>query len=226
MTIEVLRLATTTIALSALAVGGAPAAPAGASTPPPAPTTMTWSHDARQAAEMFLAENGVSAAIRKKLSAALEKGVAWDSFSGSHKPVTSTTTRIGTTLRTLDTYPDGSIAVVSVQSPSTGAVRPLGVSGCARSGSSYSNCKVDMWVGLVSMSFMASYNTSTNSVTNAYGPSATILGACGVEKRVYRPARDIGRLDVQAQMCVIPHSKTFWLQLRVSGGKPTVSWSA
>ncbi|MGH1524733.1 hypothetical protein ACRAWC_12115 [Leifsonia sp. L25] len=93
------------------------------------------------------------------------------------------------------------------------------------SGKVYSNCKIDMWVGLVQMAFRASYNLGTNQVTNAYGAEYTILTACSASPSLNRPAANIARLNVAAQMCALPYATVFWLQLTVSGGSARVSWN-
>lgn len=81
------------------------------------------------------------------------------------------------------------------------------------------------WAGR--LSFYASYNLGNNTVTNTYGAGWSIGGACSVGL-IYlgRPASNIGRMDVQAQMCGIPYNTTFWLQLTVRNGAASVNWSA
>jgi hypothetical protein len=75
------------------------------------------------------------------------------------------------------------------------------------------------------MSFRASYNLGTNKVTRVHGPSYSVGGSCSTSLiSLGRPASNIGRMDVQAQACVIGYWTTFFLQLKVSGGKTRVTW--
>lgn len=93
------------------------------------------------------------------------------------------------------------------------------------SGSNRHNCTVDTWVGLIRLSFKASYNVSTNTVTNVYGAGWQIGGACSASL-VYlgKPAKNIGRMDVSAQMCGVPYNSTFFLAVTLKRGVATKSW--
>lgn len=99
------------------------------------------------------------------------------------------------------------------------------VTGCSVTGNVYSDCKIEMWVGVVRLAFRASYDLSTNQVTNAYGAEYTIFGACGASSDIDRPADNIARLNVSTQICVLPDTSDLWLQLTVRDGSAHVGWS-
>ncbi|QNE36150.1 hypothetical protein [Leifsonia shinshuensis] len=174
----------------------------------------------------FLAQYGADGPTQDRLLAEYRAGGVWDSMSSSKQPV-STRSFTGTDgAYTVGTYADGSIAVTRMETPDpTASDRARGIGGCSVSGKVYSNCKIDTWVGVVSMAFRASYNLGTNQVTNAYGPEYTIVGACGASPSLSRPAGNMARLNIATQMCVLPYSTVFWLQLTVSGGSARVSWN-
>ncbi|MDO9395646.1 MAG: hypothetical protein Q7T71_03780 [Herbiconiux sp.] len=72
------------------------------------------------------------------------------------------------------------------------------------------------------MSFRADYNLASgnNRVTNQWGASWTIAGACSTNKNYFgRPNAHTARLEVQAQMCAVPYTTTFYLELSVSGNR-------
>ncbi|WP_171924980.1 hypothetical protein, partial [Ralstonia sp. 3N] len=174
----------------------------------------------------FLAQYGADEPTQDRLLAKYRTGGAWDSMSSSKQPVSTRSFTETDGAYTVSTYADGSIAVTRVETPDTSAsARARGISGCSVSGKVYTNCKIDMWVGVVSMAFRASYNLGTNQITNAYGPEYTIVGACGASPSLGRPAGNIARLNIATQMCVLPYSTLFWLQLTVSGGSARVSWN-
>ena len=194
----------------------------------PAPPAQAAEDPTTSSARAFLAEYGADQATQDRLIATYLAGEKWDSLTNA----TPTDTRQYTNAAgdyTVNTYADGSIAVTRAELPTAvaGGLQSRGISGCTVSGTSRSNCKIDMWVGVVAMSFYASYNVGNNTVTNTYGAGWSIGGACGVDL-IYlgRPASNIGRMDLKAQMCMIPYSTTFWLQLKVSGGSASVSWVA
>jgi hypothetical protein len=213
-----------TAALAAAAVVAAIglAAPANAATPPSATSSEVHVDPASVAsARMFLDRYEVQPATAERLIRRYEDGGTWLAASSTNSPVSSRTQDDGDALATIRTYADGSINVERLEKPA-----PLGdsrgISGCSHSGTSYSNCKVDFWWGVVSMSFRANYSLKSgdNRITNVYAASWSIGGACGTSKNYFgRPTAKIARLEVQAQMCVIPHSQTFWLQLALSGNK-------
>ncbi|WP_349866769.1 hypothetical protein [Leifsonia sp. WHRI 6310E] len=179
-------------------------------------------------AKGFLSQYGASQTVQDRLIASYLAGEQWDSMSSAAEAVSVEKYTEADGDYTVNTYRDGSISVSRFEIPKVGdALNKPGISGCSVSGTSRNNCKVDMWVGLVSLSFYASYNLNNNTVTNTYGAGWSIGGACSANL-VYlgRPASNIGRMDVSAQMCGIPYSTTFWLQLTVRSGSAAVSWSS
>jgi hypothetical protein len=173
-------------------------------------------------ARAFLAEYGADQATQDRLINDYLEGRTWDSLKSS-APVSTKKYSALDGDYTVNNYADGSIAVTRAEAPNASAD---GISGCTASGTSRNNCKIDMWVGLVAMSFNASYNLGNNTVTNVYGAGWSIGGACSVDLTYLgRPAANIGRMDLKAQMCGLPYSTTFWLQLKVSGGAASVSWT-
>ncbi|MFF1573718.1 hypothetical protein ACFVWR_13275 [Leifsonia sp. NPDC058292] len=179
----------------------------------------------------FLAKYGVDQGTIDTLIAEYENGGKWDSFSSESAPVSSQTQRVAGFDETVKHYADGSVAVTRAQVPrviTPGTIQPMdAVHGCTVSGNMRNNCQADMWVGVVSMGFLMSYNASTNTVTNVYGGSWSIGGACGSsQKYLGKPAYNVARLEVSASMCAIPYQTVFWLQATVSGGVANESWSA
>lgn len=178
-------------------------------------------------ARLFLAKFGADQATQDRLIDTYLAGGTWDSLTIS-APVSTEQYTASDGEYSVSTYADGSIAVTRAELPkaSSGGIQPRGITGCTVSGTARNNCRIDMWVGLVAMSFYASYNLGNNTVTNTYGAGWSIGGACGVDLLYLgRPASNIGRMDIKAQMCGLPYSTTFWLQLKVSGGSATVSWT-
>ncbi|RKR74410.1 hypothetical protein [Frondihabitans australicus] len=199
--------------------------PAAASASAPA----TRSLDAATVAEAhaFFDRYGVSTATADRLLGEYEHGGTWLALTGSARPVSTRSQDDGDALATVSTYADGSIAVqrdekaVDVSDP-----RLRGVSGCSKSGTAYSNCKAEMWFGLVAMSFRVSYNlqSGNNRVTSVYGATWSIGGSCSTKQQYFgRPNSKVARLDVLAQMCVIPHSEIMWLQFSVGGNKTSLT---
>ncbi|AGW41274.1 hypothetical protein O159_11890 [Leifsonia xyli subsp. cynodontis DSM 46306] len=171
-----------------------PSAPAAASEDP-----------ALASARGFLSEYGASQATQDRLIETYLAGETWDSLSSSSKPVTVDERSAADGEYTVSTYEDGSIAVTRLETPTAEGPRAgRGISGCSVSGRTYSNCKIDTWVGVVQLAFRASYNLGTNQVTNAYGYEYTIIGACGASPSLARPAGNIARLSINAQMCAMP----------------------
>lgn len=174
----------------------------------------------------FLAQYGADEATQDRLLAEYRAGGVWDSMSSSKDPVSTRSFTQADGAYTVGTYADGSIAVTRVEVPDSSAPGlARGISGCSVSGKVYTNCKIDMWVGAVQLAFRASYNLSTNQVTNAYGAEYTVLGACSASSSITRPAGNIARLNVSTQMCVLPYVTVFWLQLTINGGSAQVSWN-
>lgn len=178
-------------------------------------------------ASEFLQAYGADAETQDRLIAAYLAGETWDSFSSSSTPISVENTNETDGDYTVSTFMDGSISVVRIESPvdvGAGEIQPMGISGCSVSGNVHSNCKIDMWVGVVSMSFYATYNLGNNTVTNAYGGGWTIGGACSSSGTLTRPVSNIALMTVQAQMCVVGYTTWFELRLTISGGSAKVSW--
>lgn len=123
---------------------------------------------------------------------------------------------------TVGTLPDGSVAVTRVEAPDASAPS---ITGCSVSGKVYTDCRIEMRVGVDQLAFRASYDLSTDEVTNAYGAEYAILGACGASSGISRPAGNVARLNVSAQMCALPDAPVVWLQLTVRDGSAHVGWS-
>jgi|GEM_PF-2908218 len=178
-------------------------------------------------AREFLSEHGVAPDARDRLIDELENGGRWDSFSSESAPVSITESQSDGFDVRVARYADGSVSVsrIEIPVPDSGVSTYSSPHSCTASGSWRNNCTVDMWVGAVSMSFKASYNVSTNQVSSVYGAGWTVGGACSTSL-VYlgAPAWNIGRMDLNAQMCGAPYNTTFFLQVTVSGGVATESW--
>lgn len=132
----------------------------------------------------FWTANGVPADVQGQLIGDLLAGEMWDVFSGT-EPVSSRTTRTLTEQRTIDTYPDGSISVTTIETPPRGAsgrVTPQAVSDCRSvvSGTGYVNyydCKAFSETGVVGIGFYISYSILSGydqiiAVNSAYGAAA------------------------------------------------------
>lgn len=221
-------LAATTLATASLLVAGA-AASAGASTPPPARTAARTASALDPAtiasAREFFDRYGVAPATADRLLARYDRGATWLSMTGSSRPVAVRTQDDGDSTATISTFRDGSIAVERVEKADDPA-KSRSISGCSKSGTAYSNCKAEMWFGLVAMSFRVSYNlqSGNNRVTGLYGATWSIGGSCSSKQQYFgRPNSKVARLDVLAQMCVIPHSEIMWLQFSVGGNKTSLT---
>ncbi|WP_146079453.1 hypothetical protein [Rathayibacter sp. AY2B9] len=204
------------IAVLALALTGA--APASAST--------EAEHSEVVTAREFLSEYGVPSETQDDLVEAYLAGEAWDSLSSANPTVKVVEEKRPDGDYTISTYEDGSVSVVRIGGEGAD-VKTRGISECSVSGSARNGCKIDTWVGLVSMSFYTSYNLSSNTVTaNPWGPAWTIGGACGSSLNYLgRPLANRAQMLINAQMCGVPYNTTFELRLTVSGGAATVSWS-
>jgi len=182
--------------------------------------------DAFTEARSFLSQYGVDAQTQDALIASYEAGESWDSFSSDSVPVTTTSSIKGGFQEDISHYADGSVSVTRIeQAKKPGVSTRSSPRGCTVSGSNRNNCTVDTWVGLIRLSFKASYNVSTNTVTNVYGAGWQIGGACSASL-VYlgKPAKNIGRMDVNAQMCGVPYNSTFFLAVTLKRGVATKSW--
>lgn len=206
--------------LGAAMVAGMVAAGASSATAAPAADTFTE-------ARSFLTQYGVDAQTQDTLISSYKAGESWDSFSSDSNPVTTTSSIKGGFQENVSHYADGSVSVTRLeQAKKPSLSTKSSPNGCTVSGSNRNNCTVDMWVGVVSMSFKASYNVSTNTVTSVYGAGWQIGGACSANL-VYlgKPAKNIGRMDVNAQMCGVPYNSTFFLAVTLKGGVATESWN-
>lgn len=192
---------------------------------PPAPGVETSTlAEARE----FLAEHGVTAETQNSLILSATRGERWDSMSSDSVPVSTDSYSAVDGDYTLNTYEDGSVSVtrLETQATSPGTQPDLrGISQCRVQGNLRSDCKIDTWVGLVAMSFYATYNLGTSTVNNVYGGDATIIGACSTSQLYLgRPAANIGLLQYAAQMCGVPYNDVFNLKLTVGGGNASVTW--
>jgi hypothetical protein len=173
----------------------------------------------------FFDEYGVATISQDRLIRTYVQGERWDSSNSESTPISTTTYLSGNESKTVNTYKDGSVNVVSWEQPK--AENSRAISGCTKNGNSYSNCKVDFWHGLVAMSFRADYSLApgANKITNQWAASWTIGGACSTTKNYFgRPSSTRARLEVQAQVCGVPYSTTFFLELAVGGNKSSFSF--
>jgi hypothetical protein len=181
-------------------------------------------------ARSFLATHGVDAAVQDRLISEYDAGGKWDSFSSESVAVSTTETLENGYKQTVSHYADGSVSVSRMEQPRMLPKGSVGTqsspNGCTVSGNMRNNCNVDTWVGVIQMSFKASYNVSTNRVTNVYGGGWQIGGACSVTQTYLGiPASNIGRMDLSAQMCVVGYSSAFFLQVTLKNGVATESWN-
>ncbi|NQX34954.1 hypothetical protein [Herbiconiux sp. VKM Ac-2851] len=181
-----------------------------------------------EAADDFLAAHGVDGDTRDRLIERYVAGGRWDSFSNESLPARVETGVVDGFRETVAHYADGSVSVTRVEQPRTeSALRDADSSpnSCSVDGDMRNDCSVDTWVGLIQLSFKASYNVATDDVTNVYGAGWQIGGACSSSLvSLGIPAHDIGRLDVSAQMCGAPYNSTFFLAVTLSDGVATESW--
>lgn len=193
---------------------GANATPSTSQNSPLDPSTLT---EARE----FLAQHGVTTDVQDELIRSAARGERWDSMTSDNTPVSTVSRTADDGEYTTNTYEDGSVSVIRLETPS----RSRGISGCTVQGNLRSNCKIDTWVGLVSMSFFATYNLGTARVNNVYGGGWSIGGSCS-SSQIYlgRPAANIGLQQVSAQMCGAAYNTVFSLKLTVAGGNASVSW--
>jgi hypothetical protein len=194
-------------------------------------TSPTQDEAIRNAREFFN-EFRVDESTQHQLIRAYIAGEQWDSASSSNIPITVAAYKQNGYDYTVNTYVDGSINVLRIQE----AVAPGelgGISECTQivngSQDHRNGCKVDFWYGLVSMSFKANFTYVTpgyDRIDMIYGANNTVGGACDVNTTYFGivqstensngPAR--ARYEVQAQMCGVPYSTTFFLELTVGAG--------
>jgi hypothetical protein len=122
----------------------------------------------------WFTSQGVSNATQDALIAKLDSGKLLDSMSGAVKPDTTTTTQTATALVNRSVYPDGSVAVTSLETPTkTGtaagarSLQPQQITGCKESnGGGYvveTNCKVEIASGPYDLWFSATYERYTGT---------------------------------------------------------------
>lgn len=187
---------------------------------PSAPSQIADAGDFSEA-RAFLTQYGVPPDTQEGLIRSARQGQRWDSMSSQNAPVSSDSYAASDGDYTVNRYEDGSVSVTRLETQADAR----GISGCSVQGNLRSNCKIDTWVGLVSMSFFATYNLGTGTVNNVYGAGWSIGGSCN-SLLVYlgRPAANIGLEQVSAQMCGLPYNTVFSLQLTVGGGNASVTW--
>lgn len=207
-----------------MAVGGAALLGAGgAQAATASPASVPLADDVRSDVTAFFDEYGVDRVTQQRLVSVIESGGRWEAMSADSTPIASETSEaLGPNDHraetVVDRYSDGSVSVRSLELPADDGA----IGGCSRSGTSYSNCTVDFWYGLVSMSFKADYSLASgkNRITNQWGATWTIGGACSTSKNYFgRPSSTRARLEVQAQMCSLPYTTTFYLELSVGGNR-------
>ena len=189
------------------------ATPASA-TPPPAALAPAVLESVRD----FFDEYDVDRATQDRLISEFEAGGDWDSMSGDSVPTEVSVDQADGHSVSVLRYADGSVAVRSLEV----ADGESGIGGCSRSGTTYTNCTVDFWYGLVGMSFKADYSLASgkNRVINQWGASWSIGGACSTTQNYFgRPKASVARLEVQAQVCGVPYTTTFFLELSLSGNR-------
>lgn len=222
----IFRATATTAAAVALAPAGGTAAEAGpAERARERDRTVNLSVKQETDIRAFFDEYGVAPASQDRLIRTYMQGKRWDSSSSVSTPIRTTTYLSGKESKTVNRYQDGSVNVVSWEQP--GAQNSRAIIGCTKNGNSYSNCKVDFWHGLVAMSFRADYSLTpgANKITSQWGASWTLGGACSTTKNYFgRPSSTRARLEVQAQVCGVPYSTTFFLELAVGGNKSSFSF--
>ena len=195
-------------------------------------------------ARAFLAEYGVDAATADELIRKFEAGEKWDSLSGA-KPVTTETSMVGSSERTVARFADGSLSVSSIQMPSattpSGADSIQDVSECSYAYVDgveyYDNCLVDFFVFPIKMGFRADFvarDNAMDSITSVYAPDYFIGGASSVDQTefaVTRPDETVSgapataRLTVKAFPMGAPLQYTFWVQLNVGYGGAYMTYS-
>ena|SRR6478735_8023278 len=191
--------------------------------------------------ETFLIEYGGSATNAAVLVKRFRAGLPIQAASSSSTPLAVQRYAKSGYNYTVSKYADGSIGVMRVQQPNPLSTGPstFAISGCGSytsgSESHRTNCLVDFLYGLVAMSFRADFTYVTpgnDRIDSVWGDSWSIGGACstnrnyfGIQKKyedASGPAR--ARLQVQAQMCGIPYTTTFYLQLQVGAGGATFQY--
>jgi len=180
----------------------------------------------------FFHENGVDDKTADKLIKKFENGIMWDSFKEEYKNMepASVTESNGTIIKKY-VYPDGSIKVVSIITPTNdGDVSIQGVvsGGTWISGSGYRTCigaYVSFNYGIHKASFYADFTLVDNGydyISGAYNPQAGIIGGTvsdmtltitRASETAYQPAE--ARLQYVATLFGGWASNITWLSLSV-----------
>jgi hypothetical protein len=135
----------------------------------------------------WFTSQGVSNSTQDTLIAKLDSGKPLDSMTGAVQPVSTTAQQTATELVNRSVYPDGSVAVTSLETPAATAggatarsVHPLQIMGCKESnGGGYvveSNCKVEIATGPYDFWFNATYERYTGGaqIDTANKPNAVV----------------------------------------------------
>ncbi|WIE62250.1 hypothetical protein DEI97_003645 [Curtobacterium sp. MCLR17_032] len=154
-----------------------------------APATAATSGQDQTALRDWFTSQGISSATQDALIAKLDSGKLLDSMSQSVQPTSSTSVETSTELVSRSVYPDGSVAVTSLETPETtsaGAkagtrsLQPQQITGCKESnGGGYvveSNCKVEIATGPYDLWFNATYERYTGGaqIDTANKPNAVV----------------------------------------------------
>jgi hypothetical protein len=151
------------------------------------PATAATSNQDQTALRDWFTAQGVSSGTQDVLIAKLDSGKLLDSMSGSVQPTSTTSTQTSTELVNRSVYPDGSVAVTSIETPATSSpgltvrtrsLQPQQITGCKESnGGGYvvdSNCKVEIATGPYDLWFNATYERYTGGaqIDTANKPNA------------------------------------------------------
>jgi len=174
----------------------------------------------------FLTEYGVDQPTQDALFEKFLAGERWDSFKSTSARARVEAYDEDGYHKTVSYYSDGSVAVSRIEIPVAPDDPTNDTNGCTiGSNGARTNCSVDTWVGLISLGFKANWNVNSNTVSSVWGASWTIGGACSSSLAYLgRPNSNTGLETVAAQMCGVPFSTSFNLQVQLSGGKATESW--
>lgn len=175
-----------------------------------------------------LTEYDVPSQTQDLLVTKVHSGQQLDSMNPQKEPVAVSIQSSDKEDITIQRFEDGSVAVLALEKPQhelrSGVSPASAPHSCSRSGTKRLNCTVDAWVGLVSMSFKANFDTATDKVWGANSPSWTVIGACSVSlTSLENTAFNTARMTSSASACV-PYSTTMWLQLKVTKGNAVESW--
>jgi len=138
------------------------------------PASATTTTQDQTALREWFTSQGVQSATQDALIAKLDSGSLLDSMSQSVEPTSTTSVQTATELVSRSVYPDGSVAVTSLEKPAVTAggakagsrsLQPQQITGCKESnGGGYvveSNCKVEIATGPYDLWFNATYERYT-----------------------------------------------------------------